>query len=85
MADEDLIEDTEELAEPEEMVCAACGSAEILRRPRARYFVVIAAIAIAVGFAGGQTEAVFFFVLAAAIFSMISDRWVCAECGKSWK
>lgn len=85
MSDEDLIETPEEVIEPEEVVCATCGSAEIIRRPRIRYFVVIAAIAIGVGVAGGQTETSFFIVAAAAIFSMIADRWVCAECGHSWK
>jgi hypothetical protein len=85
MPDEDLIDAPEELGEPEELICASCGSADIHKRPRALYFIVIAVLAISVGFAFGETEAAFYFVAAAAIFSMIADRWVCEECGRSWK
>ena len=78
-------EEDQELVEPEELLCKACGSAEIQRRPRLGYFLVIAAVAIGVGFLGDDTETAFFIVAAAAIFSMISDRWLCTECGSSWK
>ena len=69
----------------DEFVCAKCESADIQRRPRLRYFLVIAVVAIGVGALGDNTEAAFFVVAAAAIFSMIADRWVCGECGNSWK
>jgi hypothetical protein len=85
MSDEDPGEREEEEVEPEELVCAACGSADIHRRPRALYFFVIAAVAIGVGVAGDQSVVAFYIVAAAAIFSMISDRWLCTECGNSWK
>jgi hypothetical protein len=69
----------------DEPVCAKCESADIRRRPRLRYFLVIAVVAIGVGLVGENTETAFFVVAAAAIFSMIADRWVCGECGNSWK
>ena len=75
----------EELVESEELLCKVCGSTEIHRRPRARYFIVIAAVAIGIGALGEHAEAAFYVVAAAAIFSIISDRWVCMECGNSWK
>jgi ribosomal protein S27AE len=83
MRDEEEVD--EELVEPEELACRACGSVEIQRRPRFRYFLLIAFVAMGAGWLGDQTDAAFFVVGAAAIFAMIVDRWVCAECGRSWK
>ena len=81
---EEEVED-EEIVEPEELACRACGSVEIHRRPRFRYFLLIAFVAMGAGWLGDQTDAAFFVVGAAAIFAMIVDRWVCTECGNSWK
>lgn len=75
----------EELVEPEELLCKACGSVDVRRRPRLGYFLVIAIVAIGVGWTGGHAEAAFYVVAAAAIFSIISDRWLCDVCGSSWK
>lgn len=76
-------EEIEPLEEPTE--CPACGSANLHRRPRLVYFAVIALIAIGWGVAAEATEAMFFAIAAAAIFTMVIDRWLCTDCGASWK
>ena len=81
----DVEEEVEPPGEPEPMICAACGSAAIYRRKRALIFAVIAFIAFCIGVGAGQTEVAFFAIAAAGIFAMISDRWVCEECGATWK
>lgn len=75
----------EEIREPEPRVCPKCESENIHRRRKELYFLVIAAIALASGYAFEQQEAAFYFILAAAIFTVIADRMVCAECGATWK
>ena len=82
MSDDDL---DEEVREPEPRVCPECGSENIHTRRKLLYFAVIAAIALASGWAFDQEEAAFYFVLAAAIFTIISDRKACEECGATWK
>lgn len=85
MDPEDDSERDEEERPPERTACAACGSEEIVRRPRFMAFAIIALLALAFGIAFNQMEAVFYLIGAVAIFAMVSDRWVCAECGASWK
>ena len=75
----------EEERPPEPHTCPRCESENIHRRRKALIFLVIAAIAFASGLAFDQEEAAFYFILAAAIFTIISDRWVCGECGETWK
>jgi hypothetical protein len=75
----------EEERPPEPLVCKACGSEDIRRRKRAVGFAAIAALAVGWALAFDQAEAAFYFILAAALFALITDRWVCAECGESWK
>ena len=75
----------EELEPPVDPIeCAACGSPNIRRRPRAIYFAVVAIIAFASGLAAGATDVAFYVIGAAAIFAMVADRWVCDDCGESW-
>jgi ribosomal protein S27AE len=85
MSDEDLIDPDEGAEEPEEVLCGACGSADIQRRPRLMYFALVAVVAVGLAAVGDQTETAFFVVVTAAIFSVISDRWRCGECGNTWK
>lgn len=80
-----MAEEEQEERPPDPEVCPACGSADIHRRKRAVVFAVIGAIAFASGLAFDQTEAAFFFIAAAAIFAMVSDRWACAACDSTWK
>ncbi|MDQ3283733.1 MAG: hypothetical protein M3Q69_20215 [Acidobacteriota bacterium] len=68
----------------EPAACAACGSTEIVRTPRALMFAVVTILAIGVGAAVGISEAVFFGVLAFGVYLLISHRWRCGECGESW-
>ena len=82
MNDDDLDEPIEEIEEP--TVCAACGSPDISRTPRALLFAVTAVAAIGVGAAVGLTEAAFFAVLALGVYFLISGRWHCSECGETW-
>lgn len=77
-------EDEELVPPPGPLVCGECGSANVFRRPRGLYFVVIAALAVAVGVAVNQTEAAFFIVVAAGVFALISNRWLCTDCGETW-
>ena len=70
---------------PGPLVCPECESPNVRRRPRALYFGVIAMFAIAIGIATDQTEVAFFLVGASAIFALISDRFICSDCGESWK
>ena len=76
-------EEVEPVVEP--AMCAACESPNIRRRPRAIYFAVVALIAFASGLAAGATDVAFYVIAAAAIFAMVADRWVCDDCGESWK
>ena len=75
-------EEVEPVVVPTE--CIACGSPNLHRRPRAIYFAVIAIIAIAGGIAAEATEIAFLVVGAAAIFTLVMDRWLCEDCGGSW-
>ena len=75
----------EEERPPESRICPQCESENIHERRKLLFFLVIAAIGFGSGLAFDQEEAAFYFVLAAAIFTIISDRWVCAECGETWK
>ena len=68
----------------EPSVCAACGSQEIVRAPRALMFAVFAILAVGVGAAVGISEAVFFGVLAFGVYMLVSSRWRCADCGAAW-
>jgi hypothetical protein len=78
-------EQDQEERPPEELVCRACGSEDIRRRKRAIGFAAVSVFAVAWAFAFDQAEAAFYFILAAAVFALIADRWVCDECGESWK
>ena len=76
-------EDLEPPVDPTE--CPACGSPNIRRRPRFTYFAAMAMIAFASGLAAGATDIAFYVIGAALIFTIVSDRWICDECGESWK
>lgn len=80
--DDDRDEPIEETEDP--VVCAACGSPEISRTPRALFFSVSAMLAFAIGVASGLTEAAFFAVLALGVYFLITGRWRCSECGETW-
>ena len=72
-------------ADPDPVACVNCGSPSIRRRSPWVLFGAAAIVAIAVGLATDLTEMTFFAVGAAAIFAVIADRWVCDECGTTWK
>jgi ribosomal protein S27AE len=78
-------ETDEEERPPEPLACPRCGSTDRRRRKRFVTFVLIALMAVAFGLAFDQAEAAFYFILAAAVFAIIADRWVCGDCGESWK
>lgn len=67
------------------VTCIACESPNLHRRPRAVYFAVIALLIAAWGWSMGQEEAAFFLIAATAIFALVADRWVCDDCGETWK
>lgn len=73
------IEDT---ADP--VVCRACGSPDIVSRPRALWFAIISMAGISLGVAGEATEVAFLAIIAAGLFLMMAGRWHCNECGESW-
>jgi hypothetical protein len=72
--------------EPEAVVsvCAACGSSDIRPQPRALFFLLIAAVGIALGVAGRASEAAFFGIVAAGLILLMSARWRCSNCGETW-
>jgi hypothetical protein len=77
-----------EIDEPDEedpqRGCAACGSADVAPSARARTFVLIVTIAVAVGVATGMTHGAFVAISAAAVLLLISGRWRCGNCGETW-
>jgi hypothetical protein len=71
-------------ASPDVTVCAECGSAEIVSTRRIPAFAGVATIGLGIGVAVGLTDAAFFGVGAAGLFLLMSDRWRCTDCGRSW-
>jgi hypothetical protein len=67
-----------------ENVCPACNSADAAPSHRARSFLLIAALAVAVGIAAQVIQATFFAVAAAGVFHLVSGRWRCNACGETW-
>jgi hypothetical protein len=70
--------------EVEVTVCAACGSADIRPQQRALLFLLIAAVGIALGVAGHNSQTAFFGIITAGLFLLMSSRWRCGNCGETW-
>lgn len=67
-----------------EAACPACGSPEALPSRRARTFLLLAALTVAVGTAAELLQATFFVVAAAGVFQLVSGRFRCGACGETW-
>ncbi|HVE70368.1 MAG TPA: hypothetical protein VNI54_03295 [Thermoanaerobaculia bacterium] len=76
------IEEADE--ETRETTCPACDSPEIVPSHRAKTFLLVATLAIAVGTAADILQAAFFGILAAAVFQLVQGRWRCTACGESF-
>lgn len=70
--------------EARENVCPACSSADATPSHRAKSFLLIAALAVAVGVAAQVIQATFFAVAAAGVFHLVTGRWRCNACGETW-
>jgi len=77
-----------EIDEPDEDAakpgCASCGSTEIVPSGRGRMFLLITAVAIALGVATGMSHGAFAAISMAAVLLLISGRWRCTFCGETW-
>ncbi|MEO8378194.1 MAG: hypothetical protein ABI779_00895 [Acidobacteriota bacterium] len=77
-----------EIDEPDEdegqQLCLACGSAEIAPSGRARMFLLIVVMAVAMGVATGMSHAAFVAISISAVVLLISGRWRCTHCGETW-
>jgi ribosomal protein L37AE/L43A len=84
--DQNQDDDREEAIEVREdpVVCATCGSPDIIRTSRGLMFAGAAVTTVGVGIAVGLTDAAFLAVLAFAVYFLISGRWRCSECGETW-
>lgn len=70
--------------EARENVCPACGSPDAAPSHRARSFLLVAALAVAVGTAAELLQGTFFVVAAAGVFQLVTGRWRCGACGETW-
>lgn len=64
--------------------CPACGTPDAVPAHRARTFLLVATLAVAVGAAAQLLQATFFVVAAAGVFQLVSGRWRCEACGETW-
>jgi hypothetical protein len=76
------IEEADEEATP--VTCPACDSGEAVPSDRARSFLLMAALAIAVGTAAGFLEGAFFVIAAASVYFLVQGRWRCPSCNETW-
>jgi hypothetical protein len=70
--------------EARENLCPACTSPDAEPSHRARSFLLVSVLAIAVGTAAGLLQAAFLAIPAAAIFHLVHGRWRCNACGETW-
>ena len=70
--------------EARENLCPACGSSEAEPSRRARSFVLITILAVAVGTAAQFLQGAFFAIAAAGVFHLVHGRWRCDACGETW-
>lgn len=70
--------------EPASAVCPACGSTEVGPSRRARTFVLIVMMAIAIGVATETTYGAFAIAAATAVLMLITGRRRCESCGEMW-
>lgn len=70
--------------EEREAACPACGSADAAPSRRARTFLLVAALAIAVGTAAELLQWAVLLIAAAGVFQLVSGRWRCGACGETW-
>ena len=70
--------------EARENVCPGCGSPDAAPSHRARSFLLVTVLAIAVGTATGILQAAFFAIAAAAVFHLVTGRWRCQACSETW-
>lgn len=70
--------------EARENACPACDSLDVATSNRARTFLLISVLAIAIGVAADLAQGAFFGVLAAAVYQLVRGRWRCAACGETW-
>jgi hypothetical protein len=70
--------------EPGENVCPACGSPEAAPSHRARSFLLVTTLAVAVGIAAELVQAAVFTIAAAAVFHLVTGRWRCGACNETW-
>ncbi|HEX6084952.1 MAG TPA: hypothetical protein VF266_10540 [Thermoanaerobaculia bacterium] len=67
-----------------ENLCPACDSPDAEPSRRARSFLLVTVLAIAIGTAAGFLQATFFAIPAAAVFHLVQGRWRCNACGETW-
>lgn len=75
----------EEERPPEPPVCPVCESPNRKRNRRLLAFVLASVIAAMYGLVYDETQVAFLFIAAAAVFAVVTDRWVCEDCGATWK
>lgn len=77
-----------ELDEPDEetaeAACPACGSLDVASSRRARTFLFIVLMAVAVGVPTQMTLGALVVILATAVVLLITGRRRCAPCGETW-
>lgn len=70
--------------EARENLCPECASPDVTPAQRARTFLLVAVLVLAVGIAAELHQAAFFAIAAAAVFHLVSGRWRCNACGETW-
>ena len=70
--------------EEREAACPACGSLDAAPSRRARTFLLVATLAIAVGTAVELLQWAVLLIAATGVFQLVSGRWRCGACGETW-
>ncbi len=77
-----------ELHEPDEETpdafCPACGSLEVASSRRARTFIFVVLMSVAVGIPTQMTLGALVVILATAVALLITGRHRCTLCGETW-
>jgi hypothetical protein len=70
--------------EPRENLCPACDADDVAPSHRARSFLLVTTLAVAVGVAAELVQAAFLAIGTAGIFQLVRGRWRCNACGETW-
>jgi hypothetical protein len=70
--------------EEPELECPACGSADVVKTPRALMFALVAVTAVGVGIGANVLQAAIFGIAASGLYFLMSGRWRCNVCGETW-